>query len=443
MKQRLEVLDATRGIAVAAMVFGHVLLWGGYTYVHPVFGMVQKGLTSFRMPALMLVSGFLAHSLLSRPFHKTIDRLAHFSWIYLVWLVPLLVLTPFGNEFSFSNYAQNLPRPVTVLWFLWVLTLFTLSIPIVRLLPRQVILFGSVALGVANYAGFLNIETYSYENAAIYALMFYAGLLYRPEIEQVLRAEISRSLMVKLISAAIMTAATAKLLRSWSGHDLLGGPQRLLICLSVLYLIRIAVDLVPGARRLSLLGRHTLPIYVIHLPLLMIIRKPIATVNGSLAPLMTTILLMAASLLFYFVAKRAHLEWLFERPNWLTALCNRLSERNDALSPLKVAPVQVGFSRDRFHRHDPALDLHDKRRQALWQIRTGRRRSVVTEPHPSAVLAKFSANRRALADQAPHLIIDPHIGFDRTGAVPISPDQSAYDAQQGERDDTPDRRKIG
>jgi fucose 4-O-acetylase-like acetyltransferase len=427
MKQRLEVLDATRGIAVAAMVFGHVLLWGGYTQIHPAFGMVQKALTSFRMPALMLVSGFLAHSLLSRPVHKTIDRLVHFVWVYLVWLVPLLVLTPFGNEFSISNYVQNLPRPVTVLWFLWVLTLFTLSIPVVRLLPRRVVLFGSATLGVANYAGLLHIQTYSYENAAIYALMFYAGLLYRPEIEQMLKADISRPLMVKLIAGVIVTAATAKLLRSWSGHDVLGGPQRLLICLSVLYLIRIAVDLVPGVRQLSLLGRNTLPIYVVHLPLLMIIREPMATVNGSLAPLIATSLLIVASLLFHFVAERIHLEWLFKRPNWLIELCNRPSERNDASSPLEVTPALVGLYRDRFHRHDPALDLRDKRRRALWQIRTGRRPTVVTDPHPPTVLANVIANRHVLADQAAHAVKDPQIGFDRTVAVPVPPVQTAHD----------------
>lgn len=40
MKQRLTALDATRGLAVVAMVFGHVLLWGYANGHHGAFDAV-------------------------------------------------------------------------------------------------------------------------------------------------------------------------------------------------------------------------------------------------------------------------------------------------------------------------------------------------------------------------------------------------------------------
>lgn len=129
MKQRLVALDGLRALAVVAMVFGHVLIWGHAAGSHAVLDAVSRLFDSFRVPMLMLVSGYLAHSLLSRPIARTVDRDIHLAWIYMIWLTPLLLLSPFGNEWSLPNYVGNLSRPMTSLWFLWVLGLFTLSVP--------------------------------------------------------------------------------------------------------------------------------------------------------------------------------------------------------------------------------------------------------------------------------------------------------------------------
>lgn len=447
MKQRLGALDATRGIAVTAMVFGHVLLWGHASDPHVAFDAVSRLFNSFRMPVLMLVSGYLAHALLSRPIAKTVDRGMHFAWIYLTWLVPLLLMSPFGNQWSLPNYIDNLSRPMTCLWFLWVLGLFTLSVPLARLAPRALVLAAALGLGMVSFAELLPLKTYSFQNAAIYALMFYAGLLYQPEIKRALTADVSWPLLAKLVGAAAIAVLAAKILRVASGHDLLGGVQRLALCLAALYAIRVIVDRVAGMVQFARLGRNTLPIYVLHLPLMMIVRDPVATAAGPLSPLACTIVLIAGSLLLHGVAQRAKLSWLFERPQWLVTAGNRLMAADALWGPaagrLALSGAGGAAVRDRLHRHDPALDRHDARRRALWQIRTGRRPAAVADPHPAATLAQFGVHGHDLADKAARPVVEPQIALDRIVAIPASPDPHAHHAPQGEGDDLPDRRQIG
>lgn len=426
MKQRLTALDGTRGLAVIAMVFGHVLLWGHAAAPHGALDAVSRLFNSFRMPVLMLVSGYLAHSLLSRPIARTLDRCIHFAWIYMIWLAPLLLLSPFGNDLSLLNYVDNLSRPMTSLWFLWVLGLFTLSVPFSRLVPRGLVLAVALGLGMVSFAALLPLRTYSFQNAAIYALMFYAGLLYRPEIERALAADISWHLLVKLVGAAAVATLSAKLLRILCGHDLLGGVQRLAICLAALYGIRVIVDRVAGMARLVRLGRNTLPIYVLHLPLMMIVRDPVAIVAGPLTPIACTILLIAGSLLLHGAAKQANLSWLFERPRWLTMAGERLLSGTVLSRPFAGATALSAAGgtpvRDRLHRHDSALDRHDARRRALWQIRTGRRPAAVTDPHPATTLAQFGVHNHDLADQPSRPVVEARVAIDRIVAIPAAAD---------------------
>lgn len=426
MKQRLTALDATRGLAVVAMVFGHVLLWGHANGHHGAFDAVSRLFNSFRMPVLMLVSGYLAHALLSRPMARTLNRCVHFAWIYMIWLVPLLLVSPFGNDLSLPNYVDNLSRPMTSLWFLWVLGLFTLSVPFTALVPRWIVLAAAASLGVVSFVGLLPLNTYSFHNAAIYALMFYAGLSWRPEIEQALRADMSWPLLAKLAAAAVVATVAAQMLRLASGHDGLGGAQRLAICLAALYAIRVMVDRLPGLARLAWLGRNTLPVYVLHLPLMMIVRDPVARMAGPLTPIACTVVLIAGSLLLHRAARQAKLAWLFERPIWLTRAGDRLLGGTALSRPfagkLALSGAGGGRVRDRFHRHQAALDRDDTRRRALWQVRTGRRPAAVADPHPATTLAQFGVHDHDRADHPARRVVEACIALDRIVAIPASAD---------------------
>lgn len=447
MKQRLVALDGLRALTVVAMVFGHVLIWGHAAGPHAALDAVSRLFDSFRMPMLMLVSGYLAHSLLSRPIASTVERGIHLAWIHMIWLTPLLLLSPFGNEWSLPNYVGNLSRPMTSLWFLWVLGLFTLSVPFARLAPRAVVLAAALGLGMVSFAELLPLRTYSFQNAAIYTLMVYAGLLYRPEIERALTADISWPLPARLIGVAAIAVLAAKVLRDASGHDLLGGVQRLALCVAALYAMRVILDRVAGMARLARLGRNTLPIYVLHVPLMMIVRDPVASVVGPLAPVARTIVLIAGALLLHAVAQRAKLSRLFARPRWLAAAGNRLMTAEALAWSLGGRSARSGPRRGDIrkglHRHDPALDRHDTRRRALWQVRTGRWPASVADPHPTATLAQFGVHDHDLADHPGRPVVQARVALDRIVAIPASADQHRHHAPHGEGGDLRDRRQVG
>lgn len=451
MKQRIGALDATRGIAVAAMVLWHVSLSYG-PGGHVMFQTGSRAFATFRMPVLMLISGYLASGMLQASGRKIVHRLTHFAWIYGFWLVALVGINEQSAPFDVAFYVSNFIDPKTALWFVWDLAIFTTITPFLRLFPRVKVLMVVFALSVATDVGWIAANHFAIDYALLYAPMFFVGVLYRPEIERQLAEPAQIRLLMIALGCVASVAVLEKTLLHFAGIDVLIGIRRMAVCLAALYIIKAVVEYCPPIKVLQGLGRNTLPVYVMHMPLLILAKPYVGELAGPFSPAVFTTALIGGALLLHHLVRTAGWGWAFERPIWMVQMIDRVGATGvERTVPIKANETIVqgllsrsgAHIRDRLHRHDPALDRHDARRRALWQIRTGRRPAAVADPHPAAALAQFGVHGHDLADQAARPVVEPQIALDRIVAIPASPDPHAHHAPQGEGDDLRDRRQIG
>lgn len=436
MKQRIGALDATRGIAVAAMVLWHVSLSYGPAG-HAIFQNGSRAFATFRMPVLMLISGYLASGMLQASGRKIVHRVTHFAWIYGVWLVALVGINEQWAPFDFAFYLRNFIDPKTALWFVWDLAIFTTITPLLRLFPKVAVLMVVFILSAATDIGWIVANHFALDYALLYAPMFFVGVLYRPEIERQLAQPVQMRLVVIALVCTGSVAIVEKALLHFAGIDVLIGVRRMAVCLAALYIIKAMVEYCPPVRVLQGLGRNTLPVYVMHMPLMILAEPYLSELAGPLSPAVFTLALIGGALLLHHLAKAAGWIWAFERPTWLVQMIDRIgatgTDRNGSIGT-DEAMVQGLLSRsgtqirDRLHRHDPAVDRHDARRRALWQVRTGRRPTAVADPHPAASLAQFGVYNHDLADQPSRPVVEPRIAVDRIVAIPTPPDPHGHHA---------------
>ncbi len=320
-RDRLVGLDLLRGGAVLLMVFGHCVSWGRYGASLPLYNEIGWALSGFRMPMLILISGMLAHGMLRADWSRVRGRLAHFGWIYTVWMpvslvVTLYVLGPVPPRVGVDTFAAEYVRPLTVMWFIWVLAILTGSLYALRGLPRRWVAIGAMTVSVGGYA--IDPVVFSHANLLRYAGFFFVGALYRDEAMWLLTRPFSWKLMAALVAVVIPLHLVAAALRTVEGWQVLGVPERFVLGAIGLHGVQLLYR-TPIAAPLARLGRRTLPVFVTHLPILLLARTLLPDLGGVasvMAPLLLAAVSVGASLAIERIAIGMGADWLYARPAW-------------------------------------------------------------------------------------------------------------------------------
>ncbi|MGK5739202.1 alanine racemase [Micromonospora sp. URMC 103] len=281
---RAQWADTAKGACIVLVVAWHVIVkdylqidWHVGAPVPGLWGTLGEQLLPLRMPLFFTISGVFATNALHRPWRVVArSRIARFLYLYAAWLLvhtAVLAAVP-GFPTDRATSALGLLEQLTVtpsnLWYLYALALYLAFAKAVRRAPRALVLVPAAALSAAAAAGLLNTPGNRgglYQNL----IFFLAGLHLRPHIGRWAATATRRRLVLTAGAYALALAAMAA-----------AGAQRWLGVWPLVSVVAVAFGITAAAhlcRRSALsapiatLGRTTLPVYVIHLPVLAVLHR--------------------------------------------------------------------------------------------------------------------------------------------------------------------------
>lgn len=332
---RLDWADLAKGACILLVVLHHVTTKHYLPLVPAEVAPVAAGwewltgaLKPVRMPLFFLLAGIFAAGAVRRPWPQVlVPRVLTPYWVYAVWLAVLGVV--FGLERTMvTNRVQDpgelladLVFASTGAWFLYALALyFVLAKTTLRVDVRVVV---GLAAVVAISVSALPMTAANRESVVLHFVYFVLGARL-PEIGRVLADGRRVPLGVLLLAYAGAAATTA----------VLGFPLSVeIVALSLLGVptaVRLAVAAGtsdPLARGVTALGRRTLPVYVLHMPVLAVwhhlpgltldVGGATGWVLAALYPVAVAVAVTVVSLGLHRLLLALGLPWLFTLPAWV------------------------------------------------------------------------------------------------------------------------------
>ncbi|MFG2075250.1 acyltransferase family protein [Nonomuraea maritima] len=336
-KVRTKWADTAKGACILLVVLWHVVMkdylqidWHLSIPVTGAWGTVTEQLLPLRMPLFFTISGMFAVGAVSRPWPVLArTKVAGFYGLYALWLLIHTALLAFAPGFDTARAADltGLLEQLTItpsnLWYLYALALYFAVAKAVRRLPAPVVLGAAFVLSAAASAGLLDQPG---DRGGVYKnlVFFLAGMYLRPAVERLAATATWRRLGVSgVLFAVALVAMRVTGADTWFGV----WPAA---CVVAAVLGVTAASLVSRwdalGDRLAALGRTTLPVYVIHMPVLALLHRALvpplsADMNGTVRlllsvvePVLVTAAVTAVCLLLHRALLKAHAGWLFQLP---------------------------------------------------------------------------------------------------------------------------------
>lgn len=337
---RLTWVDRAKGLTIILVVMSHViekhhfqLEWdltvpsrGGWREINELF-------RPMRMPLFLMLSGLLASSALQRSWRQVFARrVANPYALYLMWFainVCAVVVFDFadaeGLELSATGLLRNLVIPQTTLWYMFALVAYFVAAMMLRPLGRSIPVVLAALLSTATYAYLIPLPDSAgmLESILRYFLPFLIGAML-PAVPMGVAASKGPALVILAVTAYVIV---------WMGFR--QGATRVLgfgtvgIVIGALAGVLLTTRLTRPRKLSSLLeriGRNTLSIFVLHIPLLAALHWAMTTgpvghspfgsndVIAAAYPLVATAALVACALAIQTACTRCGLGWLFVLP---------------------------------------------------------------------------------------------------------------------------------
>lgn len=281
-----------------------------------------------RMPLFFMLSGFFATAALRRPWREVLGpRVISVYYLYVLWLCIHAVIfsversLPMNRTKNPQELAADLVFASTGLWYLYALAVYFLVLKLFG--PARPWLPVGFAAVLAVTGSILPIDEVNRVSVLQSFLYFTVGASFPGVVRGI--ADSRRRHTVPLLLVGYLSLGAALL---WLGVG--RGPT--VFALSVIGVplaIRCAVGLSTFPRLASAsawVGRHTLPVYVLHMPVLAVLHHLLKSlpVHSSLAttpplvvavyPLLATIVITVTCLLLHKLLTEHRLGWLFLCP---------------------------------------------------------------------------------------------------------------------------------
>ncbi|MFG1914716.1 acyltransferase family protein [Micromonospora sp. NPDC048898] len=281
---RARWADAAKGVCIILVVLWHVVVkdylqidWHVGVPVPGLWGTLGEQFLPLRMPLFFTISGVFAANAAQRPWRVVArGRIAGFLYLYAVWLLihtAILAAVP-QLPTDRATTARGLLEQLTItpsnLWYLYALALYFTIAKATRRVHRALVLVPAAALSAIAAAGLLATPG---NRAGLYQNLFFflAGLYLRSRIERWTATASPGRLVVTAGAYVLALAAMAA-----AGAQQWFGVWTLVSVLAVIFGITAAARLAHWSalsEPLARLGRITLPIYVIHMPVLALLHR--------------------------------------------------------------------------------------------------------------------------------------------------------------------------
>ena len=332
---RIEWIDAARGVAVVLVVVGHYFMFVASPSmsepVSRVWSPILDQLATIRMPLLFVLSGMLVSARITAGWRdpKTAQRFRVTSYIYLIWVAAYALvwrLLPEGLPYRFADIGDTISQvwhPDTPLWFIFALSVYTALFASLSSIPKWLVLTAALAFGMwsATLPGdrgqifWLHILTYSmFFAAGVYArtlFVWFANVRKWPTALGLL------ALGLTLVPSATSLQVSLGVLSI--AHSVAGF---LYVCAAI-WSISVMCRSKRFARVSSWFGTRTLPLYVLHMPVIFFLIEfhklvPLSWFPGEWAwPITGAGVVLLGCLGAEWILRRARFDYLFDAPSWV------------------------------------------------------------------------------------------------------------------------------
>jgi len=277
---RIEWLDAAKGTCLILVVLYHTVVYIflnsplSDTIGFQAWKTIVVGLGWLRMPLFFLISGFLAHSAVFKRSWQDVfqPRIASFLWIYLLWMSIELSFRAFLiANFDPALVPGNVPVPLEVddfvrhalvgdtpIWYLYALVIYFVACKLGSRHTR--LTFALIALLAILYKQVIPEQHWNLLSLAGNAVFFAAGCYGKSRVER-LASQFDGMRFGLACTAALGLLALGR------HYDALNLPGANLLIASCLVIASIDLFTLLARhyplRLLCMLGRHTLPIYLL------------------------------------------------------------------------------------------------------------------------------------------------------------------------------------
>lgn len=329
--------DTARGLAIIAVVLGHVFLqedpaarWSMWLPAETAWVAFRDLLLPVRMPLFFLLAGYFAARVITRSWGAVLcTRTLSLYYLYLVWLLAQTVYFAFvphegtASATSVDDLVGQMALAPTNLWFLIALALYFV-VAKAGASVKPLTLVGAAVLSCFAFAGRLP-DVFDATPMPEYLVFFLLGA-YAPGLLRSIRPSLPLAVVgfgVLLIGVRGMDAAEDRL--AWTALLLVSTGAGVTAVISLLKLLEERAWL---PRSTVWIGRRTLPIYVVQLPLVVGVEAlidllPVTTartvlgnpVVSSIYPILVTAVVIAGALAIHHGLSRAA-PWMYRAP-WL------------------------------------------------------------------------------------------------------------------------------
>ena len=299
-------VDVARALAIVLVVLYHSALFVGDAGVVTFWNPLYKGLETFRMPLFFFVAGIFAHRLVSGSLRDLIrNRVAMLLWVYVFWsliwefaftaLPPLRMMT--AGVPLWESVPRSLTWPTAGTWFLYALAAFFLMAWAIRWLPVTVQFILAGGLAVASASGWLVVHNGAFHNIALYFVYFLAAVhAGRWSVRIVGRTRLWHAVALLALFVTLSWADLELGLRAILGFRMVVSVAAIACGLTVAF----QLARLPHTTWVRMLGRRTLPIYLLHLYPVLWTAVALDSLGGvgGIAATLIPVVLAAGSILF-------------------------------------------------------------------------------------------------------------------------------------------------
>lgn len=343
-EKRLLWPDAAKGFAITLVVLAHLTSKHYPTlnvdvpdYVFLFWLGLSDFLAPIRMPLFFAISGFFAARSLAKPWSIVWSKkILAMYYLYLTWYLVHFLFFQFGPPLTTNlpsgwfEFTLGIFWGYTSLWYLYALPVYFMVCKL-AVQYRSIALFAAGCLAVIGDSGILPLIGNS--GSLVRNLIFYMAAAYFPDVVHTVANQAKRRLLPAtvafVIASAFMSFATYLVLSSNSNSITIGAAMGIadlgLGFLGIFVGLKIFNTLVPKFTGFTYIfgsiGRNTLPIYVLHLPLLALINLllanvPMAPLISLLYPFVALALVILLCLFLYRILLVLRLNFLFKMPQF-------------------------------------------------------------------------------------------------------------------------------
>ncbi|AZS35611.1 Inner membrane protein YcfT [Microbacterium lemovicicum] len=268
---RLEWVDVAKGIAITLVVLFHAVIFLTDIGLAGFWAKLSGPLDTFRMPLFFFTAGLFAQNLLRAPLLEVFRRRsAKLVWLYLLWSAVWAVVFQFLPVYRDTDgqtmspillWLRALVLPNESLWFLYALALYFVAARVIRPLPMWVQLVLAGAISVIVGSAIIDWGNSPWEKTLTYFFFFLLAVHFGPRIRHTAPGIRWWAAVAVMVGYGVLLAVALRL-------DLLAMPGTRLVLGVAGVAAGIGLSVLIGrAQRLrwvSLLGKNTLPVYVLH-----------------------------------------------------------------------------------------------------------------------------------------------------------------------------------